>query len=82
MSKDFITREMTLAEEIEALEKYSVPPSVRARLRKKLAEIESWNAERAERKERELQFAVNRNQNLGAVVDALGEYLHIKQLRG
>lgn len=79
MSEDFVTREMTLEEEINDLEKYNVPERIRSRMLNKLAEIESWNAQREECKKHELKFAIKRNQNLGAVVDALGEYLHSKQ---
>ena len=85
MSEDFgqeaCKRESTLQEEIEALEKYGVPDHVRGRMVAKANALEKWAKDRENRAEKEVQFAVERNQNLGAVVDALGDYINRKNTR-
>lgn len=79
MSEDFITREMTLEEEIKDLEKHNVPEHVRARMLKKLAEIKSWNERLEESRCSYITLLEERNRNNRALLNALGEHLHNKE---
>jgi hypothetical protein len=71
-------REMTLPEEILALEQYNVPKRVVERIYKKVQECGEAETRMIRHRDSLIQELQEKTRNRDAVIDALGAYLAIK----
>lgn len=71
-------REMTLPEEIRALNEYGVPESVIERIYRKVQECEEAEIRMIEYRDSLIHELQEKTRNRDAVIDALGAYLAIK----